>query len=435
MEPREVMAMTAREAKRLYLIQQVLERTLRQRPAAELAGCSLRQVQRLVRRVRQEGPRGVVHRLRGRCSNRRHPEAQRQRALALYRTHYADFGPTLACEKLVERHQLRLGRETLRRWLVAAGLWAGRRQAPRHHQWRERKACAGELVQVDGSHHDWLEGRGPPLVLMAYIDDATSEVFAGFYAYEGTLPAFDSFARYARRYGLPQAVYVDRHTTYRSPGRRTITDELAGRSRPQSQFERALGELGVEVIPAYSPQAKGRIERLFGTFQDRLVKELRLAGVTTREAANGFLAGYLPSYNRRFSRGPRSPVNLHRPCPPGGVLRRALTIRQPRGLRADNTIQHAGQTYLLETRWNGHRPTTIQTEVRLDGQLYLVDGDRLLRYRAVAPRPVAAPRPASPPRGRQRRRIPPPDHPWRRFVLSKNTTVLLGRKEDISIGR
>ncbi len=168
---------------------------------------------------------------------------------------------------------------------------------------------------------------------MAYIDDATSEVFARFYAYEGTLPAFDSFARYARRYGLPQSVYVDRHTTYRSPGKRTVIDELAGRSRPQSQFERALSELGVQVIPAYSPQAKGRIERLFGTFQDRFIKELRLAGATTREAANRFLEGYLPRYNRQFRRPPRSPVNLHRPCPPAAVVRRALTIRQPRGLR------------------------------------------------------------------------------------------------------
>ena len=435
MESHAVMAMTAQEARRLYLVQQVLERKLRQRPAADVAGCSLRQLQRLVRRVRQEGPPGIVHRLRGRRSNRRHPATLRQRILALYQAHYEDFGPTLAREKLAERHRLALGRETLRRWLVAAGLWQGRRQRPRHHQWRERKACCGEMVQVDGSHHDWLEGRGPQLVLMAYIDDATNEVFARFYDYEGTLPALDSFARYVRRYGLPQSVYVDRHTTYRSPAKRTIEDELAGRARPQSQFERALSELGVQVIPAYSPQAKGRIERLFGTFQDRLVKELRLAGVTTREAANAFLEAYLPRHNRHFGHVPRSPVNLHRPCPSAAVMRRALTIRQPRGLRADNTIQHEGQTYLLETRWHGQRPTTIQTEVRLDGKLYLVDGDRPLGYRAVAQRPRVAPQPATPPQGRQRRRLPPPDHPWRRFALSKNTTVLLGRKEDISIGR
>lgn len=431
-----VISMTAQETRRLYVIQQLLERKLRQSHAAELLGRSTRQIRRLAQRVRQQGPQGIAHRLRGRRSNRRHPEAQRQRALALYQTHYHDFGPTLACEKLAAQHRLALGRETLRRWLVVAGLWTGQRHRPRHHQWRERKACRGELVQVDGSHHAWLEARGPVLVLMAYIDDATSEVYARFYDYEGTRPAFDSFARYVRRYGLPQSVYVDRHTTYRSPGRRTVADELAGRRRPQSQFERALGELGVQVIPAYSPQAKGRVERLFGTLQDRLVKELRLAGVSTREGANQFLEGYLPCHNRQFRVPARSPVTLHRPCPAAAVLRRALTIRQPRALRPDNTIQHDGQTYVLQRRWNGQRPTTIQTEVRLDGKLYLLAGTRPVRYRAVASRPgvVAAPV-ATPPRGRQRVRIPAPDHPWRRFTLSENRTVLLGRKEDISIGR
>lgn len=441
MKPREVMAMTAQEARRLYLIQQVMARQLRQRPAAELAGCSLRQLQRHLRRVRQDGPRGIVHRLRGRRSNRRHPEPMRQRVLALYRASYDDFGPTLAREKLAERHRLHLGRETLRRWLLAAGLWRGQHQAPRYHQWRERKACRGELVQVDGSHHDWLEGRGPQLVLMGYIDDATNRVFARFYDYEGTLPALDSFARYARRDGLPQSVYVDRHPTYRALGKRTVADELAGRPRPQSQFERALSELGVQVIPAYSPQAKGRIERLFGTFQDRLVKEMRLAGVASREAANRFLAGYLPAHNRRFSRPPRSPSNLHRPCPPAAHLRRILTIRQRHVLRNDNTVQHETTTYLLHERWNGHRPKTIDAEVRLNGKLYLLAGDHVLRYRRLPARPCVAPPPSRPPSRRRARIIPAADHPWRPFDRVqrlkdlKNRTLLLSTKDDISIGR
>jgi hypothetical protein len=438
---REVIVMTGEESRRLYVIQQVIDRKIRQRPAAALLGRSVRQIRRLVRRIRQEGPQGIGHRLRGRRSNRRHPERMRQRVLALYRAHYADFGPTLAREKLAERHRLRVGRETLRRWLVAAGAWTGQRQAPRHHQWRERKACCGEMVQVDGSHHDWLEGRGPQLVLMGYIDDATSRVFARFYDYEGTLPALDSFARYARRYGLPQSVYVDRHTTYRSPAKCSVADELAGRVRPQSQFERALGELGVRVIPAYSPQAKGRIERLFGTFQDRLVKELRLAGVTTQEAANRLVATYLSGYNRRFSCPPRSPVDLHRPCPPAHRLRRILAIRQPHVLRNDNTVQHEMTTYLLQGRWNGHRPKTIEAEVRLDGKLYLLAGDHVLRYRQLPTRPVVAPPPRRPPSHHRARTIPAADHPWRQFArvqrlqALKNRTFLLGRTEDISIGR
>ena len=364
----------------------------------------------------------------------------RQRALVLYRAHYEDFGPTLACEKLAERHRLRVGRETLRRWLVTARLWTGRRRAPVHHQWRERKACCGEMVQVDGSHHAWLEDRGPRLVLMGYIDDATSRVFARFYDYEGTLPAMDSFARYAKRYGLPQSVYVDRHTTYRSPGKRTVADELAGRARPQSQFERALDELGVRVIPAYSPQAKGRIERLFGTFQDRLVKELRLAHVQTKDAANRVLEGYLPTYNRRFCRLARNPTDLHRPLPARHVWQRIVAIQERHVLRNDNTVQHATKTYLLEARWNGHRPTTIQADVRLNGRLVLRDGERVLRYREVHVRPPAVPGPRRRPRGRQRRRTPAVDHPWRRWTFSgravpHNTTLLLGREHDISIGR
>ena len=438
---REVLVMTGEESRRLYVLQQVIDRKIRQRQAAELVGRSVRQLRRLVRRIRHEGPRGVGHRLRGRRSNRRHPETLRQRVLALYRTRYHDFGPTLAREMLAEQHRLVLGRETLRRWLVAAGLWRGQRQAPRHHQWRERKACWGEMVQIDGSHHEWLEGRGPHLVLMGYIDDATSQVFARFYDYEGTLPALDSFARYARRYGLPQSVYVDRHPTYRSPGKRTVVDELAGRSRPQSQFERALSELGVQVIPAYSPQAKGRIERLFRTFQDRLIKEMRLAGISTREAANHFLARYLPGYNRRFRQPPRSPVNLHRPCPPAHRLRRILAIRQPHALHNDNTLQHETTTYLLHERWTGQRPKTIDAEVRLDGKLYLLLGDRVLHYRQLPARPVVAPPPARPPSHRRARSIPAADHPWRQFErvqrlkALKNRTFLTSTKEDISIGR
>ena len=218
----EVMAMTAREAKRLYIVQQVLERTLRQRRAAELLSCSVRQIKRLAHRVRADGPRGIIHRLRGQPSNRRHPAALKQQVLHLWQTRYRGFGPTLTQEKLVERERIRIGRETLRRWLHGAGLWGGQRRARGHRQWRERKACWGEMVQVDGSHHDWLEGRGPQLVLMGYIDDATSRVYARFYDYEGTWPALDSFARYVTRYGLPQSLYADRHTTYRSPGQRTV---------------------------------------------------------------------------------------------------------------------------------------------------------------------------------------------------------------------
>ncbi len=433
----QVIAMSPKEAKRLYVVQQVLERALRQRRASELLGCSIRQVRRWVRRVQADGAQGVVHRLRGRVSNRRHPTALQQRVLRLWHAQYRGFGPTLLSEKLQERHRLRINRETLRHWLVAAGLWRRQRRGVAHHVWRERKACAGEMVQLDGSHHDWLEGRGPHLVLMAYIDDATSHVFARFYDYEGTQPALDSFYRYVRRYGLPQSLYADRHTTYRSPGKRTVEDELAGRPRPQSQFERAVTELGVTLIPAYSPQAKGRVERLFRTLQDRLIKELRLAGIKSRDAANQLLEGYLPRYNRRFRRLPQSAVNLHRPAPSPRALRRMLAQRETHALRRDNTLRHATQLYLVQQRWVGRRPQTLQVEERVDGKRYVLDGDRVLRYREVQERPLALPRPRRRPSGSQRRRTPAPDHPWRTRWLAptthpQNRTILSCEQADIS---
>ena len=438
MELGGVISMTVQETRRLYVIQQVLERKIRQRKAAELLDHSVRHIKRLVRRVREEGAKGIVHRLRGKRSNRRHPETVQQRVLKLYQTRYGDFGPTLFHEKLAERDRIRINRETLRQWLLKAGLWVQKRKAQTHRQWRERKACRGEMVQLDGSHHDWLEGRGPQLVLMGYIDDATSTVFARFYDYEGTLPALDSFARYSRRYGLPQSVYADLHTTYRSPGKRTLEDELEGRTRPQSQFERALGELEVQVIPAYSPQAKGRVERLFRTFQDRVIKEMRLAGITTRDEANRFLTGYLPSYNRRFSRVPRSQANLHHPLPPKAIWQRLLAIRERHALRNDNTLQHATKTYLLEERWNGHRPQTIQAEVRLNGKLYLMDGDRSLHYHEVHERPQVMVPATRSPAHRRARITPAADHPWRQFdrvqrlKKLKNRTLLSWQKGDLS---
>jgi hypothetical protein len=431
--------MSQRELQRLPVIEAVQARRITQVEAAGCLGLSERQIRRLQTRVRQAGPQGLTHRGRGRPSNHRYPAALRRRVLAVMRERYTDFGPTLACEKLAALHRIQLSDETLRQWMRHAGMAAGCRRPRPHRQWRERKACWGEMVQMDGSHHAWLEGRGPRLVLMGYIDDATNRVYARFYDYEGTLPALDSFARYARRYGLPQSVYVDRHTTYRSPGKRTLEDELAGLARPQSQFERALSELGVRVIPAYSPQAKGRIERLFGTFQDRVVKELRLAQVTTREAANRFLARYLPAYNRRFKRLPLQAADLHRPLPARQVWQRILAIREQHALRNDNTVQHETKTYLLRESWNGHRPTTIQAERRLNGKLYLLDEERVLRYREVQERPLALPPPHARPSGSQRRRTPAPDHPWRQFErvqrlkAFKNRTVLSWQNPDISI--
>ena len=263
---------------------------------------------------------------------------------------------------------------------------------------------------MDGSHHAWLEERGPAGVLMAYIDDASSHVLARFYTYEGTVPAFDSFGRYVARYGVPHAVYSDRHSTYQSQAKPTREDDLASREA-MTQFERGLHELGVTVIPAHSPQAKGRVERLFRTFQDRLIKELRLARITTLEAANAFLEGYLPRYNARFAVVPAEAADLHRPCPDAETVAQALCVKTTRTVRQDGTIVYQRQWYQLD---EPRRPKRVVVEERLDGSWLLTAAGQRLRAHAIAgPSAPAHPRPRSVPRPRPHR-TPSLDHPWRR---------------------
>jgi hypothetical protein len=233
--------MSAKELRRVHVLRQVREKRITQKEAGAMLRLTDRQIRRLLGRVNAEGDQGLVHRGRGKPSNRRVPEKRKTKVLALYEERYGDFGPTLAVEKLAERDGITLSAETLRGWLTAKGVTHFRRRRRPHRAWRARKAHVGELVQLDGSHHDWLEGRGPRCVLMAYIDDASSRVFARFYEYEGTVPAMDSLGRYVKQYGIPLAVYTDKHTTYKSPAQPTVNEQLAG-EKPQSQFERSLAE-------------------------------------------------------------------------------------------------------------------------------------------------------------------------------------------------
>ena len=285
-----IVTMSQKELQRVPVFEAVVRRKTTQVEAAESLELSPRQIRRLKVRFEQEGPAGLVHRSRGRGSNRSKPILERQRVLELIRERYGDFGPTLICEKLAEQHRIRLSDETVRLWMRAEGIFNGRRRPRPHRQWRERSACLGAMVQMDGSHHDWLEGRGRRLVLMGYVDDATGRIYARFYPSEDLPAALDSFKRYCRLYGIPQSVYLDKHTIYRSPKAPTVEEQLAG-TQPQSQFERALSELGVRLIHANSPQAKGRVERLFKTLQDRLVKEMWLAGVKKSGGGQPVLEG------------------------------------------------------------------------------------------------------------------------------------------------
>ncbi len=400
------------ELKRLHVIRKVLERVIRQVEAAEILSLSSRQIRRIIKRIRIEGDKGIIHKSRGRSSNRRIAGKIRDKVIQLYRKQYKDFGPTLASEKLLERDGIRVNDETLRMWLIEAGEWKKTRRRKKHRQWRERKHHYGEMVQMDGSHYDWFEGRGPGCVLMGYIDDATGAVFGRFYGYEGTLPAMDSFKRYIKRHGLPLSVYLDKYKTYKSTAKPTIEDELNDRE-PLSNFERALRELGVEVKHANSPQAKGRIERLFRTLQDRLVKEMRLRGIRTLEEANAFLEEYLPIYNRRFSVSPKERDNLHRPLVRGLDLDTILCKKTERTLRNDFTVAHNSKLYQVE---EAIQESKVLVQDRIDGSLRIYYKDRVLRFKEITERP---PKEKKGPVVARRRKpyIPPSDHPWRRFKI------------------
>lgn len=408
--------MSGKDLRRVHVIRPVMEKTLTQMEAVTLLGLTDRLIRRLLQRMRHAGDQGLVHRGRGKPSNRRIAASVKTQVLRLYAQQYADFGPTLAAEKLAERDGITLSVETLRSWLLATGVTHFRRRKRPHRAWRARKAHVGELVQLDGSHHDWFEGRGPACVMMAYIDDASSRVFAQFYDDEGTRPAMESFRHYVRQYGLPLALYADKHTTYQSPAEPTVEEQLAG-TAPRSQFGRALDELGVTLIPAHSPQAKGRVERLFKTLQDRLIKEMRLADVSTLAAANQFLTGYLPLYNQRFSVQPAQPADLHRPRPARRDLDRSLCIKTTRCLRRDWTVVHHGQLYQVRSKVQA--PHVI-VEERVDGTMRMTHNGRPLNYHAIPARPE---RVAAPPKAHVPRRPVKPTlaHPWRKRLLPEGT--------------
>jgi len=299
---KEIILMSKKEVDRLRILHRVMDRQLTQVYGAELLEITDRQVRNLLHKIREHGDKGIVHGNRGRAAPNKMPLELEERIGRLIESKYTDFGPTLASEKLFELDGIKISKEKARRIMIAKGLWKVRRRRERDiHQWRERKHHFGEMIQFDGSHHMWLEDRGPKMVFMGYIDDATNHTFGRFYEYEGLYPAMDSLTHYIKRYGLPRSVYLDKYKTYKATRQPSLYEELRGEG-PLTQYQRALQELGIKIIHADSPQAKGRVERLFGTLQDRLIKEMRLAKIKTIDEANEFLEHYLPRYNEQFSK-------------------------------------------------------------------------------------------------------------------------------------
>lgn len=405
--------MSRKERDRLTIMVGIKRQELTLVQAAGLMGVSYRHTQRVWRRYRAEGDAGLVHRLRGRPSLRRKPPALKARVLALCEEErYADFGPTLMAEHL-EKQGLAVDHETLRRWQLAAGQRTLRRRRQKHRQWRERKPCFGEMVQLDGSHHDWFEGRRAPCVLMVMVDDATNRLRARFSEEETTRASYDVLEGWTQRHRVPRSLYVDRDSIYRCEGLPSVADQLAGQA-PQTQFGRAMEQLGVKLILAHSPQAKGRVERMNGVLQDRLVKALRLAGIDDLEAANRFLEEeFLPAFNRQFNVPAASALDAHRAVP--RQLDEMLSWQEPRVVQRDWTVACGGQWYQLDRQ---HEPMSLagrEVIVRRlrDGRVQLVYRDQKLKWRALPQRPQRAkPRPIQ---DRAVVAAPAADHPWRHF--------------------
>jgi len=410
----ETISMSQKERKRLEAFSRVRAKELPLAVAAEMLGIGYRQAKRAWARYQSEGDAGLAHRLRGRASNRQSSSESRQLALALYREHYADYGATLAAECLAKEHGVQVSVTTLRRWLCQAGLCERRRKRRLHRRRRPRRERLGELVQLDGSHHDWFEGRRGWAVLMVMIDDATGKVMARFYENESWASSSDLFQRYVRRHGLPGGLYVDQHSIYR-PDHEPTDADLLDNCRPETQFGRALRELGVELILARSPQAKGRVERMNGTLQDRLVKALRRAKIADLATANGFLnEAFLPEFNVRFGKSAMQPEDGHRALPETTDLARVVSIQESRVVGNDWTVRWRNRVLQLPRAAAEFVQSRQQVTVceQLDGALRVFAGDREVDWSSTLSPTPPRPRRTGPIRSSQGNK-PAAKHPWR----------------------
>lgn len=431
----EQLTMSNREIDKLKVIQNTIDGKLTWPQAAEILSISERQVGRLCAQVREEGNRGVIHGLKGLPSNNKLPEAVTRKAISLVTQHFPDFGPTLANEHLFDDYEVRVSTNTLRKLMIGAGLYDPKAYKPKHRTWRERRSCVGMLVQLDGSEHDWFEGRGPKCALLVFIDDATSRIlYARFITVEDTVNLMRSTKDYLKINGRPVAIYVDKDSIYKINRQASIDEELRN-AMPLSQFTRAMGELGVEMIFANSPQAKGRVERGFRTHQDRLVKELRLAGISDMAAANRFLETfYIAKHNEKFAVAPASRINAHRPLLKAHRLEGILCVKLNRTLANDYTLRFDNKFFQVTKDQDIRiRPRDIVTiEEWMDGSIHLKLKGVYLRYKCIDKAPHRGYYATN--RGALNKlavltvgtSVPGKNHPWRRFIYTKKPQMQAG---------
>ena len=422
------------------------KRLITQRQAAEELELSVRQVQRLLEGLKQRGDKAIVHGLRGQPSNRRIAERIEQEAVKILSAPvYAGFGPTLAAEYLEKKHGIEVSKETVRRWMMGAKLWCGKRaQVKAVHTWRPRRSRLGELVQWDTSEHDWLEGRGEKLYLIAMMDDATSRLLARFVRHDSVAENMKLLWRYLEKYGRPLAFYMDRASMFRTTGKRKREEPGVDQDpaeMPATQIVRALQELGVASISAYSPQAKGRVERNFGTAQDRLVKGMRVAGVKTMEEANQYLEQeYLAWWEGAMTVEAENPDDAHRPLEKSHHLAASLSHVETRQVRSDYTLRWGGKLYQIERRavTPGLRGAAVRVELRLDGSLAVRWGNRYLPTEECME--AAKSKGSQPPKMARRRGVPRRGSDWdKNFDLKKGPKIwqaaqLSGGRPEEAIG-
>lgn len=411
----ETFIMSSKELDRYAILTQVLGKKLKQKDAARLLKISDRQTRNLLSRLKVEGKKGVISKKRGKVSNNAKPFELRKKVLHLMRTKYKGFGPTFASEKLEELDEIKVNHETLRLWMIKENLWNSKEKQKRIHPPRERRSCFGELIQVDGSHHHWFGEDEPRCTLLVFIDDATSMVTAMRFCKEETVDDYFAVLRdHLKGYGIPRGIYSDRLKVFKG-------------DKNLSQFQLALKQLGVESVLAYSPQAKGRVERVNRTLQDRLLKEMKLRGIKSREDGNQFIEEYLRRHNKKFSKETGSIANAHRPLEKGHDLERVLCRYEERTLSKDYTFQFHNRHYIISERSKIKRAKGVKVEVRAkNGKMRVFKGDEELKYKALDElyedlREEQKNREL----GRAKRKSVPKTHPWKRgmYKFSRRNSV------------
>jgi len=371
--------MSNEEINQIELFEKLIRKEIKQKKASNVLGLSVRQIQRKLKRYKLNGAKSLVHKSRGKVSNNKIRQERLDEAITLIKDKYWDFGPTLVSEKLLEVHKIKLSKEKLRQEMIKTGIWKPRRRKKADfHQLRERRACFGELVQLDGSPHDWFEGRNSKCNLNVIIDDATGQSFFDFSRTETTQDYFRLLEKYIQKYGLPLAIYADKHSIFRvnTPANLDLRkpskhDKYEG----LTQFGRACKELDIELIFASTAQAKGRVERVNQTFQDRLVKEMRLNNISSIEDANAFLPKFINEFNKKFSRKPRSSVDMHRKLNKNTNLEKILCIKENRILSKNLTFQYNNTIFQIKTKRSAFtlRKTMITLCERYDKPIKILD--------------------------------------------------------------